>query len=122
MKTLDYIIVFVSDMDRSIAFYRDVLGFAVKHQSGKWTEFATGATTLALHLADAADHSHAHTHVGMPAGHCHVGLTVPDLDGFHKEMVSKGVMCVQPPKQQEFGSLAIYADPDGLPVSVAEGK
>ena len=42
MKTLGYIIVFVSDMDRSIAFYRDVLAFPVKHQSHKWTEFDAG--------------------------------------------------------------------------------
>ncbi len=26
MKQLDYTIVFVSDMDRSVAFYRDILG------------------------------------------------------------------------------------------------
>ena len=57
----------------------------------------------------------------MPAGHCHVGLTVPDLDAFHQEMVGKGVKCVQPPKKEDFGSLAIYADPDGLPFSVSDG-
>ena len=55
MNTFGYVIVFVSDMDRSVAFYRDVLGFPVKHQSHKWTEFGTGETTLALHLADAAE-------------------------------------------------------------------
>ena len=33
MNKFSYVIVFVSDMDRSIAFYRDVLGFPVKHQS-----------------------------------------------------------------------------------------
>jgi catechol 2,3-dioxygenase-like lactoylglutathione lyase family enzyme len=37
MNTLGYVIVFVSDMDKSVAFYRDVLGFPVKHQSHKWT-------------------------------------------------------------------------------------
>ena len=121
MNTLGYVIVFVSDMDRSVAFYRDVLGFPVKHQSHKWTDFATEKTTLALHLADAADHIHAHTHAAMPAGHCHVGLTVRDLDAFHAKMVAKGVKCIQPPKKLDFGSLAIYADPDGLPFSVTEG-
>jgi lactoylglutathione lyase len=120
MNTLSYVIVFVSDMDKSTAFYRDVLGFPLKHQSQKWTEFATEGTTLALHLADAADQSHAHTHAAMPAGHCQIGLTVPDLDAFHAEMVAKGVDCSQPPKEEHFGKLAIYADPDGLPFSVGE--
>ncbi len=56
----------------------------------------------------------------MPAGHCHVELTVADLDAFHKELVAKGVKCLQPPKTEDFGSLSIYADPDGLPFSVSE--
>ena len=83
MNTFGYVIVFVSDMDKSVAFYRDVLGFPLKHQSHKWTEFDTGETTLALHLAEASGHAHAHA--AMPAGHCHVGLTVPDVDAFHQE-------------------------------------
>ena len=119
MNTLGYVIVFVSDMNRSIAFYRDVLGFPLKHQSHKWTEFGTEGTTLALHLADAADHTH--THATTPAGHCQIGWTVPDLDAFHAEMTAKDVKCVQPPKKEDFGRLASYADPDGLPFSVSEG-
>jgi len=120
MNKFGYVIVFVSDMDKSVAFYRHVLGFPVAHQSHKWTELDTGKTILALHLADAA--GHPHTHATMPAGHCHVGLTVPDVDAFHKEMTANGVKCIQPPKKEDFGSLAIYADPDGLPFSVsAEG-
>jgi lactoylglutathione lyase len=118
MARLSYVIIFVSDMERSIAFYRDVLGLPLKHQSHKWTEFATEKTTLALHLADAADH--AHTHSTMPAGHCHVGLTVSNLKDFRAEMVVNGVKCIQPPKDESFGRLAIYADPDGMPLSVSE--
>ncbi len=118
MNTLGYVIVFVSDMEKSVAFYRDVLGFPVRHQSRKWTELDTGGTTLALHLAEASQHPHAHA--TMPAGHCHVGLTVPDLDAFHAKMVEKGVTCVQPPKKQDWGTLAVYADPDGMPVSASE--
>jgi lactoylglutathione lyase len=118
MNSLNYVIVFVSDMERSIAFYRDVLGFPVQHQSGKWTEFGTEGITLALHLAD--PHDHSHKHASTPAGHCQIGLTVPNLDAFHVEMVGKGVASLQPPKEEGFGKLAIYADPDGMPFSVAE--
>jgi len=56
----------------------------------------------------------------LPAGHCHIGLTVANLNDFHVAMVGKGVKCIQPPKKEDFGSLAIYADPDGLPFSVSE--
>ena len=120
MTALGYVIVFVGDMERAIAFYRDILGFSLSYQSAKWTEFATEGTTLALHLADPADHSHAHP--TTPAGHCQMGLTISDLNAFHAEMVANGVKCLQPPKDESFGRLAFYADPDGMPFSVAEEK
>ena len=39
---LTYAIKYVADMDRAVAFHRDVLGLALKFQSPFWTEFATG--------------------------------------------------------------------------------
>ena len=48
-KQIDYTMVVVSDMARSIEFYRDKLGIPLKFQSPDWTEFLTGTTTLALH-------------------------------------------------------------------------
>lgn len=49
IRSIGYIIVFVRDMDRSIAFYRDTLGIPVKMASPHWTEFQLEGTTLALH-------------------------------------------------------------------------
>ena len=48
---VNYVIVFVSDMDRSAAFYRDVIGLQLKFESPEWTEFATDGATLALHMS-----------------------------------------------------------------------
>ena len=48
-KQIDYTMVVVSDMQRSVEFYRDKLGIPLKFQSPDWTEFQTGTTTLALH-------------------------------------------------------------------------
>ena len=119
MKKLDYAIVFVSDMKRSIEFYRDVLGLPLKYETPHWTEFSNDGSTLALHPGDAinpapAGEGHA------PAGSCHLGFVVEDLDAFHKHMQAHKVACLHPPKKEEFGRLALYADPDGLPFSVAE--
>jgi carbon storage regulator len=50
-------IVFVSDMARSVAFYRDVLGLPLRFESPEWTEFETPGSTLALHLADGPAYS-----------------------------------------------------------------
>jgi catechol 2,3-dioxygenase-like lactoylglutathione lyase family enzyme len=110
MNRVNYTIVFVSDMKRSIEFYRDVLGFTLKFESPGWTEFITEGTTLALHPKGET-----------PAGVCIPGLNVPDLDAFHAKMEANGVRCIRPPRREEFGvRLALYADPDGLPLSVGE--
>jgi len=48
MAEFSHAIIFVSDMARSVAFYRDLLGFPVRFESAKWTEFETPGSTLAL--------------------------------------------------------------------------
>jgi lactoylglutathione lyase len=90
------IIEFVADMDRAVAFYRDVVGLPLKFQSPEWSEFATGETTLALHPASAKN----------PAGRLEMGFTVPDLQQFHVGMQGKGVHFPMPPTKQDFGRLA----------------
>jgi uncharacterized glyoxalase superfamily protein PhnB len=50
-------------------------------------------------------------------------MTVDDLDAFHASVLVKGITCIVPPHLQDFGGrLAVYADPDGLPISVAEAS
>lgn len=116
---VNYAIVFVSDMTRSVSFYRDVAGLPLKFESPAWSEFATDGATLALHLSatsspDKDDPEHA------PSGRCRPGLSVPDLDAFHKRMVDNGVPCIQEPKETFGVRLAQYVDPDGLAISVGE--
>ena len=43
---VNYAIVFVGDMDRSVAFYRDVIGLQLKFESPAWTEFGTDPPCL----------------------------------------------------------------------------
>jgi lactoylglutathione lyase len=118
---VDYAIVFVSDMDRAVAFYRDVIGLPLRFESPGWTEFATDGATLALHRSDVpgdpdgdADH--------LPAGRCRPGFQVPDLDEFHEKMLAHGVECVQSPKDVFGARVAQYRDPDGLAISVGEAR
>jgi len=49
LDALDYTILFVSDLDTSVSFYRDVLGLRLAHQSGPFAQFATGTTRFALY-------------------------------------------------------------------------
>ena len=116
---VNYAIVFVSDMKRSVAFYRDVIGLTLKFDSPEWSEFATEGATLALHRAEKGA---APVEGELPAGHCRPGLSVPDLDAFHARMVEQHVICTQQPKDLFGAKIAQYLDPDGLAISVGEER
>lgn len=121
---LQYAIVLVSDMKRSVAFYRDVLGLPLRFESPSWTEFATEGATLALHAEKAVPGLAVEPGAVRddPRGRCRPGLRVPDLDEFHRRMIQNEVECVQEP-ERVFGSrLAQYLDPDGLAISVGEER
>jgi len=118
---LNYAIVFVSDMELSITFYRDVLGLSMKFSSSHWSEFLTGDATLALHLAD-SHASRSETKDREAAGSSRPGLQVQDLDSFHDRMMMHHVECLQVPSESFGSRIAKYADPDGLVISVSEAR
>ena len=112
MAEFSHAIIFVCDMARSVAFNRDILGLSIRSESPEWTEFDTPGSTLALHLADESGSRQS----SISAGVCHLGFTVEDIEAFHQDMIAKGIPCLQPPEEEDFGGkLAGYADPDGLP-------
>ncbi len=118
---VSYAIVFVSDMKRSLTFYRDVIGLPVRFESPGWSELATDGATLALHASEQA----AATRDGpeeMPPGRCRPGLSVPNLDAFHQRMLEHQVPCKQEPKEVFGARVAQYVDPDGLVISVGEER
>lgn len=106
---LTYVIKFVADMDRAVRFYRDTLGLPLKFQSPEWSEFATGATTLALHPASAKN----------PAGSLQLGFHVPDLQAFYAEATAQGQTVVKPPTAEGSSTVARFRDPDGAEYSVS---
>jgi lactoylglutathione lyase len=117
---LAYAIVFVTDMTRSIRFYRDVLDLPLRFESPHWTEFDTGGATLALHLAvtpvEAAASADDRPGTSRP------GISVADLDAFHARMLAQHVRCVQEPRATFGKRIAQYADPDGLVISVSQHR
>lgn len=118
---VDYIMVNVSDMSRSIAFYRDVLGFRIRFESPGWSEFETGSSTLALHHAPLPAAAGA-PQDGPRAGTCSIGFSVKNLEETHAQIRGRGARFVMPPtvRKEEGIRLAVCIDPDGLPVSFAE--
>jgi len=116
---LTYAIAFVSDMERSVAFYRDLIGLPLEFESGEWTQFATGGAVFALHRGEVK--GEPNPNIKQP-GLCRPGFSVTDLDAFHRRLREAGVHCIQEPRDVYGTRIAQYADPDGLVVSFSERR
>ena len=122
-KHVNYIMVVVSDMKRSIEFYRDKMGFELKVESPDWTEFQTGETTLALHGGGTPQAREVAADDGTKyAGTCSIGFNVEEIEKAYAELQARGVRFVMPPSQREDEGikLAVCIDPDGLPIAIAQ--
>jgi lactoylglutathione lyase len=121
-KQIDYAMVIVSDMQRSVEFYRDKLEIPLKFQSPDWTEFQTGPTTLALHGGGVAPSGPPVGDPSKQAGSCSIGFNVENVDQTFEELKAKGIPFVMPPTQREGEGirLAVCVDPDGLPIAFAQ--
>ncbi len=121
-KHLDYTMVVVSNMERSVEFYRDRLGIPLKFQSPDWTEFQTGTTTLALHGGGVTPKAPPAGDPTKQAGSCSIGFNVTDVDKTYEDLKAKGINFVMPPTQREGEGikLAVCVDPDGLPIAFAQ--
>ena len=99
-------------MDSAVHFHQSELGLALRFQSPEWSEFNTGQTTLALHLASSDN----------PAGTCQLGFRVADIDAFCNERHSHGVEIVAPPAELHGQRIATLRDTDGAEFSVSGSK
>jgi len=118
---IDYIMITVSNMAQSVAFYKDKLGIPMKFGTPEWTEFQTGTTVLALHGGGKPREASGdpNTHY---AGTSSIGFNVTNLDLVYEQLQAKGVVFVMPPTARpgEALKLAVAVDPDGFPISFGE--
>jgi len=124
---INYAMIVVSDMNRSVTFYRDQLGFKLRFQSEEWTEFETGDTTLALHLTpkpplSGTERRKLTDRRKSAAGTVTLGLNVTNLDQAVADLKGRGVQFVMEPtlRQKEGIRLAVFVDPDGCHITIAE--
>ncbi len=106
---LSYVIKFVTDMDKAIAFYRDTFGLTVKFATPDWSEFDTGEVKLALHL----------TTDQKQAGTTQIGFSAPDVAGTYAAREALGLNFTQEPFLEHGTLLSRLLDCEGAEVSLS---
>src|SRR5712691_66481 len=106
---VDHILLTVSDLDRSLKFYRDVLGLTVAHKSWHFVWLKAGEFGIAL-----SDKPWSFDKKGEPKG---VGMiphfTVRDMDALAATLKEQHVPWLREPKDEGWGIEAFVADPEG---------
>lgn len=113
IKAIKFVGVPVSDQDRALEFYTKKLGFRIitdqpMGPGQRWIEIAVGKNgSSGLALFTPPGHENR---IGTFTG---ISFVADDVKATWKELTAKGVKFVQEPKEADWGTSAIFADPDG---------
>jgi predicted enzyme related to lactoylglutathione lyase len=106
--------VYVTDVDRAIAFYTEALGFEKRSDARmgpiRWVELAPGQGETVIALASEGYPIWSPEKVGNFSG---MTLTADDADGTYARLRAAGARFEQEPETTAWGTQAIIADPDG---------
>lgn len=123
LKLPDYIVLIVEDLDRSLAFYTEVLGMTLKHRAEAFAQLETGATRLAL-FTRAAMSVTLDIKLKAPADDApgfELGFKVDDVDAAYQELLDNGAPNVIAPTTRPWGQRTAYVrDPDGHLIELAQ--
>lgn len=138
---LDHVSVTTSDLDRSIVFYRDVVGLPVAGSGelegaeletllrrpgarARWAELALGGGRVLELLQYLAPHEDAIDQRPWRAGSTHIGLQVESLDAVLARLAHVGVEVSEVVTLSEpgwEGVRCVYSsDPDGVTIELLE--
>ncbi len=105
---LAYVNVFVTDLPRAVAFYRETLGLALQYASPEhgYASLSAGAVRLGVAVPGEAETQLIGRHTGL-------GFEVADLEATHARLSAAGVHFSMPPTRQPWGAfMALLSDPD----------
>ena len=120
---IDHVHVVATDMDKSIAFYTDILGFRLVRRVQSGPQDARRELAY-VGLGDVLLELLSPSQVAQIAGLATkpFALTVNDMAATLEELVSKGVEIVTPQRKGSFfeGLMAEIKDPSGLTIELRE--
>ena len=112
IKSMKFVGVPVSDQQRALDFYTTKLGFRVItdqpfDDTQRWIELGVGRAGAGLALFTPPEHR---DRIGTFTG---ISFTADDVQATCRELKAKGVVFVQEPTEADWGTFAMFADPDG---------
>lgn len=111
---MKYVILYVKDFDKSMEFYKSILGLTIKMQQGTYVEFDTGYTTLAINTRQSIEELTGLEVLGGPSKTFEIGFVVEDVVETIEALRQKSVNIVKEPVTKPWGqSVAYVSDPDG---------
>ncbi len=116
-QSLLHIALVVRDYDEAIAFYTQTLNFTLVEdtyqpaQDKRWVVVAPpGARETTLLLARAATPEQAAFIGNQSGGRVFLFLHTDDFWRDYHEMVARGIRFVREPKEEDYGTVAVFAD------------
>ncbi|MES9729577.1 MULTISPECIES: VOC family protein [Bacillus] len=120
---MKYTILYVNDVESSIHFYQQVLGFPIKLRVESYVEFDTGDVTLSINSRQDVKEA-----LGLPvpeanqASHTfEIGFVVDDVEQTIASMKEKGISIIKEPAKKPWGQTVAYvSDPDGHFIEICD--
>ena len=107
--------IYVSDLKQSIRFYQNI-GFELKFVDGNaWAEFHLGETAFAL-LQRPAEKG------AVQPAKTRIMFEVNDIEKIRQQLISLGVNLIGGVREESYGKLLTFEDPDGHWLEFFENK
>ena len=120
---LGYVVLFVEDFDRSVAFYAERVGLPVRLRAEGYAEFAVEGAKFALLGRSRVAELTGDAHAARPAPGAHEGavtVLVEDVDRVHRELSGRGVPFLGAPQDRPWGQRSVFFhDPEGHLIEIA---
>lgn len=112
----------VTDVNRTVAFYRDLLGIPVEQQHGNtFALLRIGAGTIGFLRAAIADAKTMANLTPEARSAIHIELSTDDLDALYVKLMERGVVFHEPPHDSPWERAMAAYDPDGYTIEIAQG-
>ncbi|WP_116376786.1 VOC family protein [Mycobacterium sp. MFM001] len=119
MTRVDYVINYVASLQRSVAFYRDVIGLQVRIEGDGYVEFAMDNTKFALFERSKLPMLIGRDGGSAPCGE--IGFLVEDVDSEADRLRALGAEILTGPVDRPWRERTLHiADPDGNVVEFAQ--